>query len=146
MSESPHNVFAGSHFVSSDPQHVSAFLRPIPSSDASAKPMLAGVPTLLDCLRIEKEALIRRGCKPVRLLMHGDCAIALEANARAEGELDEAASPARILDLPLFLGNKYLSVDEGARILCEGDALHLEIEARRAAAYAEAGITPSQPI
>ena len=95
-------------------------------------PALRGVPTLLDCLRIELEAARNRGREPVKLLVHGDCSLILCEVAEAEGELDRNASPARILDLPLMMSNELISAAEGARIVCEGDELHARMMRRRA--------------
>lgn len=80
---------------------------------------MRGVPTLLDCLRIELHAARDRGRIPVKLLVHGDCLPALFESAEAEGELDKTASPSRILDLPVMMSCELISAAEGARIVCE---------------------------
>ncbi len=102
---------------------------------------LEGVPTLLDCLRIELQAAVDRGRMPVKLLVNGDCIISLIALARDEGELEEA-SPSRILGLPLMLGTSFVSRAEGARIVCEGDATQQQLLTQRASVQAG---TPASP-
>ena len=97
---------------------------------------MQGLPTLLDCLRIELEAVRKRGRSPIKLVVHGDCLPALYETAESEGELDKAASPSRILDLPVTMSCELLSVAEGARIVCEGDDLHAKLLKRRSALFA----------
>jgi hypothetical protein len=96
---------------------------------------LEGVPTLLDCLRIELQAVLDRGRAPVKLLVNGDCIVSLIALARDEGELEEA-SPSRILGLPVMLGSSLVSRFEGARIVCDGDTTSEELLRRRASVQA----------
>lgn len=103
---------------------------------AETRSSMQGLPTLLDCLRIELEAARARGRKPIKLLVHGDCSLALCDTARAEGELDASASPARILDLPLMMSMELISAAEGGRIVCEGDDLHTKMVKRREALIA----------
>lgn len=106
-----------------------------------AAPDLRSIPSLLDCVRIELKAARARGRVPIKLLVHSDNLPALVANAREAGELNENASPARILDLPLLLSDRLISAAEGARVVCEGDRTHMEIMARRAAEGASTGIS-----
>lgn len=129
MSESSPIVFPGRDFDPANPEHVDAFLRAIPAPDSPALSMMGGLPTLLDCLRVELAGALRRGRTPIKLLVHGDCVPALMANARDEGELDASASPSRILDLPVMMSMRLISIGEGARIVCEGDDLHQKITA-----------------
>jgi len=117
----------------------------VPESSTSisfyAAPDLRSIPSLLDCVRIELKAARARGRVPIKLLVHSDNLPALVANAREAGELNENASPARILDLPLLLSDRLISAAEGARVVCEGDRTHMEIMARRAAEGASTGIS-----
>ena len=106
------------------------------SSTLPPRPQSRGVPTILDCLRIELEGVRKRGHTPIKLLVHGDCLPALCDIAKAEGDLNGNASPARILDLPLMMSSVLISAAEGARIVCEGDELHASIRRRREALLA----------
>jgi hypothetical protein len=102
---------------------------------------IGSVPTLLDCLRIELQAVIDRGRAPLKLLVNGDCILSLIALAREEGELDHAR-PSRILGLPVMLGSSLVSRTEGARIVCEGDATERQLPKRRASAMAGLSAKP----
>lgn len=101
------------------------------SESLRTKIPLRAVPTLLDCLRTELEALRNRGRAPIKIAVHGDCLPALCESAELEGDLDRTASPARILDLPLMMSTALISPAEGARIVCDGDELHVKILKRR---------------
>lgn len=90
------------------------------------------VRSLLDVLRTERDALIRQGQKPIKLLVRNECMSQLVECARAEGEF-ENASPAQILDLPIMLADRLIAAEEGAHIVCEGDEMHREIQAYRSA-------------
>ena len=87
-------------------------------------------PRLLDVLRRELIDALDTGLLPIKLVVRGDFVPALVAQAQAEGVFEDG-HPAEILGLPMMMADRLVSVEEGARIVCEGDETHVAILARR---------------
>ncbi|WP_420137305.1 hypothetical protein [Sphingomonas sp.] len=97
------------------------------------------MPNLLDVVRADLHRVLDAGLDPVELLVHGSCLPTLVRCAKIEGVFEDE-SPSEILGLPLMLSNNIISAQEGARIVCQGDATHAELLRRRGAGSTAASL------